>query len=74
MPCRGFVRRSEELVKSPVKPNYGQFGNQEINAVTDNFSYANLIGQGGFATVYQGKFLKRIGNDTAEGNSEFLIL
>lgn len=78
---RGFVRRNEELLKSSVKPNTGAvwFGIQEIKAATDDFSEANLIGQGGFATVYRGKLpdgrriaVKRIRNCTPEGDSEFL--
>jgi hypothetical protein len=78
---RGFVTRNEKLLKSAVKPNTGAvwFGIKEIKAATDNFSDANLIGQGGFGTVYKGTLddarriaVKRIRNCTPEGDSEFL--
>jgi serine/threonine protein kinase len=78
---RRFVRRNKNLRKSVVKPNTGAvwFDIQEIKEATDNFSDANLIGQGGFATVYRGMLLdsrriavKRIRNCTPEGDSEFL--
>jgi serine/threonine protein kinase len=64
-----------------VKPNTGAvwFSIQEIKTATDDFSEANLIGQGGFATVYSGTLpdgrriaVKRIRNCTPEGDSEFL--
>ena len=50
------MRHNEKLLKSTVKPNIGAvcFGIQEIKAATDNFSDANFIGQGSFATVYRG--------------------
>jgi hypothetical protein len=78
---RGFVRHNEELLKAFVKPNTGAvwFGIQEIKTATANFSDANVIGQGGFATVYRGTLpdgrriaVKRIRNCTPEGDSEFL--
>lgn len=78
---RGFVRRNEELLKEAVKPNTGAvwFGIEEIKTATANFSDANLIGQGGFATVYKGTLpdgrriaVKRIRNCTPEGDPEFL--
>jgi hypothetical protein len=47
------VRRNEELLKFSEKPNTKAiwFSIQEINAATDNFIDANLIGQGDSATV-----------------------
>lgn len=78
---RGFVRRNEELLKAAVRPNTGAvwFGIEEIKTATANFSDANLIGQGGFATVYRGTLpdgrriaVKRIRNCTPEGDPEFL--
>lgn len=78
---RGFARRNEEHLKSSVKPNTGAvwFDIEDIKAATDNFSEANLIGQGGFGTVYRGTLpdgrrvaVKRIRNCTPECDSEFL--
>jgi hypothetical protein len=76
-----FVRRNKNLLRSAMRPNTGAvwFDIQEIRDATDNFSDENLIGQGGFATVYRGTLLdsrliavKRIRNCTPEGDSEFL--
>jgi serine/threonine protein kinase len=78
---RQFIRRNRSLLRTTVRPNTGAvwFSIQEINAATQNFSEANLIGQGGFGTVYKGTLpdglriaVKRIRNCSAEGDADFL--
>lgn len=76
----GSVRRSKELLKADVIPNTGavSFDIQEIKTATDNFSDANLIGQGGFATLYRGTLpdgrriaVKKIRNCTPGDDTDF---
>ncbi|KAH9308049.1 hypothetical protein KI387_035960 [Taxus chinensis] len=78
---RLFVRLNRSLLNGTVKPNTGAawFNIQDIKVATDNFSAANVIGQGGFGTVYKGTLrdgcqiaVKRIRNCTFEGDSEFI--
>ncbi|XP_057850319.1 probable receptor-like protein kinase At1g11050 [Cryptomeria japonica] len=77
---RRFIRRNRTLLKATVRPNTGAiwFKIDEIKAATDNFSRRNLIGQGGFGTVYKGTLpdgqiiaVKRIQNCSAEGDADF---
>uniref|UniRef100_A0A0D6QSL1 non-specific serine/threonine protein kinase n=1 Tax=Araucaria cunninghamii TaxID=56994 RepID=A0A0D6QSL1_ARACU len=80
-PHRQFIRRNRSLLKGTVRPNTGAiwYDIDEIRAATANFSQRNLVGEGGFGTVYKGTLpdgqliaVKRIKNCSAEGDAEFL--
>ncbi|KAH9308043.1 hypothetical protein KI387_035954, partial [Taxus chinensis] len=76
-----FVRTNRNLLKRTVKPNTGAvwFDIQEIKAATGNFSAANVIGQGGFGTVYKGTLsdgcqiaVKRITSSSFDDDAAFI--
>ncbi|GLJ24928.1 hypothetical protein SUGI_0477070 [Cryptomeria japonica] len=78
---RRFIMRNRSLLQTTVRPNTGAiwFKIDEIRAATENFSRRNLIGQGGFGTVYKGTVsdgqiiaVKRIKNCSPEGDADFL--
>ncbi|GLJ24913.1 hypothetical protein SUGI_0476640 [Cryptomeria japonica] len=78
---RRFVRLNRSFLKSAVKPNMGAvwFSLQKIKDATHNFSPKNIIGQGGFGTVYKGVLsdgslvaVKRMKNSNMEGDSDFI--
>jgi len=78
---RQFVNRNRDLFRATMKPATGVvwFSIHEMKAATQNFSRDNLIGQGGFGTVYRGTLsngqpvaVKSIRNCSAEGDAEFL--
>ncbi|MCO5563752.1 hypothetical protein L7F22_017399 [Adiantum nelumboides] len=75
-----FVDRNKRLLSDSLHPNVGaiwyKFDN--VKAATNNFSLSNVIGEGGYATVYKGLMqdgsqvaVKRIENCTPEGDTEF---
>lgn len=48
----------EADINSEIKPTESlQFEFETVRLATDNFSYANKLGQGGFGTVYKVTFL-----------------
>ncbi|XP_074290162.1 putative LRR receptor-like serine/threonine-protein kinase At1g53430 isoform X1 [Silene latifolia] len=57
----------------------GYFSLRQIKAATDNFSYSNKIGEGGFGPVYKGVLpdgkviaVKQLSSKSKQGNREFL--
>ncbi|MCO5602004.1 hypothetical protein L7F22_056131 [Adiantum nelumboides] len=75
-----FVDRNKRLLSNSLHPNVGaiwyKFDN--VKAATNNFTLSNVIGEGGYATVYKGLMqdgsqvaVKRIENCTPEGDTEF---
>ncbi|GLJ24925.1 hypothetical protein SUGI_0476830 [Cryptomeria japonica] len=76
-----FVGMNKSLLKAIVKPNTGAvwFDIEEIRAATGNFNGLNLIGEGGFGTVYKGVLsngqqiaVKRFRSCASDGDSEFI--
>ncbi|KAG6553396.1 hypothetical protein Mapa_005131 [Marchantia paleacea] len=79
-PHRAFVSRNEKMLKS-ARPNTGliKYNYKDIKAATENFSQKNLVGSGGFGSVYKGTMedglevaVKRIYNCTPDGDADFL--
>eukprot|EP00250_Pteridium_aquilinum_P015913 c22835_g3_i1 orf=89-1951(+) len=75
-----FVRRNRNLLSNTMHPNVGAiwYKFDDLKSATDNFSPKNLIGMGGFATVYKAIMpdgsqlaVKRIKNCSPEGDAEF---
>lgn len=75
-----FVKRNKKLLSSSLHPNVGAiwYKFEEVKAATNNFAQSNLIGTGGFSSVYKGVMpdgsevaVKRIKNCTPEGDAEF---
>ncbi|KAH7301514.1 hypothetical protein KP509_23G030600 [Ceratopteris richardii] len=75
-----FVRTNRRLLNAKLQPNVGAmwYEYEDIRLATNNFSTKNLIGSGGFATVYRGIMpdgshvaVKSIKNCTKEGDAEF---
>ncbi|KAL6990874.1 hypothetical protein U1Q18_008997 [Sarracenia purpurea var. burkii] len=65
----------DESVRNPELP---AFDLSTIVAATDNFSFANKLGQGGFGIVYKGRLfngeeiaVKRLGKNSGQGVEEF---
>ncbi|BBN05126.1 protein MpRLK-Pelle_RKF3c [Marchantia polymorpha subsp. ruderalis] len=79
-PHRDFISRNEKMLKS-ARPNTGliKYNYKDIKAATGNFSQKNLVGSGGFGSVYRGTMedglevaVKRIHNCTPDGDADFL--
>ncbi|XP_011076612.1 putative receptor-like protein kinase At4g00960 [Sesamum indicum] len=67
-----------EVVDDISTPESLQFAFSTIRDATNNFSDNNKLGQGGFGTVYKGKFLngqeiavKRLSKNSGQGDLEF---
>ncbi|KAH9308048.1 hypothetical protein KI387_035959 [Taxus chinensis] len=78
---RSFVKLNRSSLEGAVEPNTGAvwFSIQKIRDATRNFSADNVIGQGGFGTVFRGTLpsgkpvaVKRIKDGSAEGDSDFI--
>ncbi|XP_057813106.1 probable receptor-like protein kinase At1g11050 [Cryptomeria japonica] len=78
---RRFVRINRSILSNAVKPNMGTlwFNVRQIKEATNNFSCANLIGQGSFGMVYKGKLpdgqmiaVKRMKKCSVDEDSDFL--
>uniref|UniRef100_A0A0D9WEF5 non-specific serine/threonine protein kinase n=1 Tax=Leersia perrieri TaxID=77586 RepID=A0A0D9WEF5_9ORYZ len=55
------------------------FSNTELRVATDNFSSQNILGEGGYGTVYKGKLpdgrviaVKQLSQSSRQGNSQFV--
>ncbi|PON53019.1 S-receptor-like serine/threonine-protein kinase [Parasponia andersonii] len=69
---RSGIRESEEDLELPL------FDFHTVSAATDNFSWRNKLGEGGFGQVYKGNLLmqqdvavKRLSNNSGQGFCEF---
>ncbi|XP_057813101.2 probable receptor-like protein kinase At1g11050 [Cryptomeria japonica] len=78
---RRFVRINRSLLSNAVKPNMGKvwFNVRQIKEATNNFSCANLTGQGSFGMVYKGTLpdghmiaVKRMKKCSIDEDSDFL--
>eukprot|EP01018_Ginkgo_biloba_P014754 Gb_04631 [translate_table: standard] len=76
-----LLRRQTDLLRESVNTSTGLafFSLSEIEAWTENFSASNLIGEGGFSTVYRGTFrdgsqiaVKRFKDSTIKGDTDFM--
>ncbi|KAH6791934.1 hypothetical protein C2S52_002411 [Perilla frutescens var. hirtella] len=70
--------KKNELSFSDLAVESLQYDFAKLRAATDDFSYANKLGEGGFGSVYKGKFLngqeiavKRLSTGSHQGNVEF---
>ncbi|KAH7435267.1 hypothetical protein KP509_06G056700 [Ceratopteris richardii] len=75
-----FIKRNKKLLSGSVQPNVGAiwYSFDDVKNATNNFSAKNMIGEGGYSTVYKGVMqdgsqvaVKRIKNCTPEGDAEF---
>ncbi|KAA0043739.1 putative L-type lectin-domain containing receptor kinase S.5 [Cucumis melo var. makuwa] len=61
-----------------IAPRAQKFEFRELQKITDNFDPKNMLGKGGFGTVYKGNLLdkevaiKRISKDSRQGKQEFI--
>lgn len=70
--------KKSELAFSDLAVESLQYDFARLRAATNDFSHANKLGQGGFGTVYKGKFVngqeiavKRLSTSSSQGNAEF---
>ncbi|XP_019170773.1 PREDICTED: putative cysteine-rich receptor-like protein kinase 35 [Ipomoea nil] len=69
---------SRKLNQRSVDPNLQAFTFAQMQAATDNFSFQNKLGEGGFGPVYKGKLpngqeiaVKRLSQSSKQGVEEF---
>ncbi|KAG8634591.1 probable LRR receptor-like serine/threonine-protein kinase RFK1 isoform X2 [Manihot esculenta] len=78
---RGYLPGKWGKTKGTEGPDLptGTFSLKQIRAATDDFDYANKIGEGGFGSVYKGLLpdgtviaVKQLSSKSRQGNREFL--
>uniref|UniRef100_A0A0E0DP06 non-specific serine/threonine protein kinase n=1 Tax=Oryza meridionalis TaxID=40149 RepID=A0A0E0DP06_9ORYZ len=74
---RTIAQQQEELYNLAGQPDV--FSNTELKLATDNFSYQNIIGEGGYGPVYKGKLpdgrviaVKQLSETSHQGKSQFV--
>nr|XP_015640836.1 probable LRR receptor-like serine/threonine-protein kinase At1g56140 isoform X3 [Oryza sativa Japonica Group] len=74
---RTIAEQQEELYNLAGQPDV--FSNTELKLATDNFSYQNIIGEGGYGPVYKGKLpdgrviaVKQLSETSHQGKSQFV--